>query len=165
MWRRPTWFSGCFHAAPWFLDETRMIRSPSFAEILDDLAQGGEPAPGSRAGRFSRLSDQDWAFSTIGSDTDAAEPVRQDFEAAFFSDAEDREVEARAFDLDEDAIAAELGLAVATSLADLTRARRAFALGNHPDIVDSEFRSVANERMQIANMLLDRRRREIKAGH
>jgi hypothetical protein len=141
-----------------------MIRSPSFAEILDDLAQGGEPE-GSRAGRF-RLSDQEWAFSTIGSDADAGEPIRRDFEAAFFPEAEeDLETDAPNFDLDEGKIAAELDLAAATSVADLTRARRAFALHNHPDIVDPVFRSRANERMQIANMLLDRRNREIKAGH
>jgi len=141
-----------------------MIRSPSFTEILDDLSQG-DPDAGSRAGRFSGLSDREWAFSTIGSDPDAGEPVRRNFEAAFFSEEEDCEAATPNFDLDEGKIAAELDLAAATSLADLTRARRAFALRNHPDIVDPAFRSQANERMQIANMMLDRRRREIKAGH
>ncbi len=68
------------------------------------------------------------------------------------------------FDLDEDKIAAELGLAAVRSVADLARARRAFALRNHPDLFHQAVRDQANARMQLANMLLDRRRKEIEAG-
>ncbi|TAL78105.1 MAG: hypothetical protein EPN75_11755 [Beijerinckiaceae bacterium] len=147
------------------LNEARMIRNPSFAEILDDLAAESEPGVGSRAGRFSGVSGGEWAFSAFGKERDTAEPDRRAFEAAFFQDTEDCEIRAPDFDLDEGKIARELGLAAATSLSDLTRARRAFALRNHPDVVDPRFRSRANERMQIANMLLDRRNREIRAAH
>jgi hypothetical protein len=146
------------------LNEARMIRNPSFAEILDDLAAESGPEAGSRAGRFSGASGGEWAFSAFGKEKDAAEPDRRAFEAAFFPDAEDCETRAPDFDLDESRIARELGLAAATSSSDLTRARRAFALRNHPDVVDPRFRSRANERMQIANMLLDRRNKEIRAG-
>lgn len=143
-------------------NEAHMIRNPSFAEILDDLAAESEPATRSRAGR---VSGGEWAFSALGPDRDAAEPDCREFDAAFFPDAEDCEIRAPDFDIDEGRIARELGLAAATSSSDLTRARRAFALRNHPDVVDPRFRSRANERMQIANMLLDRRNREIRAGH
>ena len=147
------------------LNDACMIRNPSFAEILDDLAAESEPETGSRAGRFSGVSGGEWSFSTFGTESGAAEPDRREFDAGFFPDMEDCEIRAPEFDLDEGRIARELGLSAATSLSDLTRARRAFALRNHPDVVEPRFRSHANERMQIANMLLDRRNREIRAGH
>jgi hypothetical protein len=138
-----------------------MIRNPSFAEILDDLAAGGEAA--SRGGRYSKVSGQEWTFSTLGAETQAPKSSRQGFDGAFFSDAEEGDSHPVDFDLDEGRIALELGLAAATCVSDLTRARRAFALRNHPDVVEPRFRSQANERMQIANMLLDRRNKEIRA--
>lgn len=56
---------------------------------------------------------------------------------------------------DPDAIARELGLATARSADDLHRARRRFALLNHPDRLDSALRETATRRMMIANRLLD----------
>ncbi len=57
---------------------------------------------------------------------------------------------------DPDAIAAELGLTGAPSLADLNRARRRFMWANHPDRRPDAPRELANRRVAIANMLLDR---------
>ncbi len=165
-------------------DPTRsaVLRARSFAEILDDVALAGDErdtaAPGQR---FSGASAQDWLFSLLDGNSTAAEPAHRDFEAAFFPEAEeasdspaprfgtgfDIDVETgfeTHFDMDEDRIAAELGLAAACSGADLARARRAFALRNHPDRFPASVRAKANARMQLANMLLDRRRKEIEAG-
>jgi hypothetical protein len=57
---------------------------------------------------------------------------------------------------DPEAIAAELGLSDAPTLADLTRARRRFMWANHPDRRPDAPRELANRRVAIANMLLDR---------
>ena len=57
---------------------------------------------------------------------------------------------------DPDAIAAELGLSEAPTLADLSRARRRFMWANHPDRRPDAPRELANRRVAIANMLLDR---------
>jgi len=55
-----------------------------------------------------------------------------------------------------DAIAAELGLGDAPTLADLNRARRRFMWMNHPDRRPDAPRALANRRVAIANMLIDR---------
>jgi hypothetical protein len=55
-----------------------------------------------------------------------------------------------------DSIAAELGLAVALTRDDLNRARRQFMWRNHPDRRPDVPRDVANRRVAIANMLVDR---------
>jgi len=57
---------------------------------------------------------------------------------------------------DPDAIAAELGLGDAPTLADLNRVRRRFMWANHPDRRRDAPRELANRRVAIANMLLDR---------
>lgn len=57
--------------------------------------------------------------------------------------------------MDPDEIARELGLSGARTADDLHRARRRFALGNHPDRLDPGLREVATRRMMIANRLLD----------
>jgi hypothetical protein len=58
--------------------------------------------------------------------------------------------------LDPDKIASELGLKPDAAEADIVALRREFALRNHPDRVPAELRSVATERMMIANDLIDR---------
>jgi hypothetical protein len=57
---------------------------------------------------------------------------------------------------DPEAIAAELGLNDAPTLAVLKRARRRFMWANHPDRRSDAPRELANRRVAIANMLLDR---------
>jgi hypothetical protein len=57
---------------------------------------------------------------------------------------------------DPEAIAAELGLSDAPTLADLSRARRRFMWANHPDRRPDAPGELANRRVAIANMLLDR---------
>ncbi len=57
---------------------------------------------------------------------------------------------------DPEAIAAELGLNDGPTLAALKRARRRFMWANHPDRRRDAPRELANRRVAIANMLLDR---------
>ena len=135
-------------------------RAQSFAEILDDLATGGD-AP-ARMRNFSHASGLDWLFAFPGKAE--AEPAK-DRSAGLFDEPETVEKQPAPppnFDLDEGKIAAELGLARARSLDDLAKARRAFARRNHPDLFHANLRGKANARMQLAIMLLDRRRKEIE---
>ncbi len=156
------------------------IRAPSFAEVLDDVALGTETRSSSL--RFANASGQDWLSSLLTTHSNVNEPPRANVEAAFFADedaelppfdrfeadeaaAETAEIDIETvFDTDEGTIAAELGLKAARSVAALRQARRAFALRNHPDRFHPSLRDKANQRMQLANMLLDRRRKEIEAG-
>jgi hypothetical protein len=57
---------------------------------------------------------------------------------------------------DPDAIAAELGLSATPTLAELSIVRRRFMWANHPDRRRDAPRELANRRVAIANMLLDR---------
>jgi hypothetical protein len=63
---------------------------------------------------------------------------------------------AAALSVDPDTIAAELGLARAASRDDLKRARRRFMWENHPDRRPDAPSELANRRVAIANMLIDR---------
>jgi len=53
-------------------------------------------------------------------------------------------------------VAAELGLTALRSSADVARARRRFMWENHPDRRGDLDRDLANRRVAVANMLLDR---------
>ena len=57
---------------------------------------------------------------------------------------------------DPDAIAGELGLGKAPTLAEISIVRRRFMWANHPDRRRDAPRELANRRVAIANMLLDR---------
>ncbi len=155
------------------------IRAPSFAEVLDDVALGTETRSSSL--RFANASGQDWLSLLLKTHSNVNEPPRANVEAAFFADedalapfdrfeadeasAEMPKIDVETvFDMDEGKIAAELGLKAARSVAALRQARRAFALRNHPDRFHPSLRDKANQRMQLANMLLDRRRKEIETG-
>ena len=69
---------------------------------------------------------------------------------------------------DEDSIAKELtkelALSRVRSLMELKQLRRAFALRNHPDLLHPVLRADATRRMKIANMLIDRRSKELARG-
>ncbi|WP_246188600.1 hypothetical protein [Nitratireductor arenosus] len=64
---------------------------------------------------------------------------------------------------DPAAIAAELKIAYARWPKDFDRIRREFARDNHPDKVAPDRRERALARMQIANMLIDRAKRNAAA--
>lgn len=140
-------------------------RAASFAEILDDIALAEAGRASSSFARGLDASGQDWLFSRLGEKAPPPETAETAARATFaYGDLMPEEAQGADepnFDLDETRIAAELGLAEAGSAADLNQARRAFALRNHPDRWPLALREKANARMQVANMLLDRRRREI----
>lgn len=62
--------------------------------------------------------------------------------------------------LDVSAIAAELDIGEATTIAELNEKRRRFARDNHPDRVHENFRGNATVRMTIANQLIDKALRQ-----
>jgi len=65
---------------------------------------------------------------------------------------------------DPDAIAAELGLSSAVTYDQLNRARRRFMWNNHPDRRPDAPRELANRRVAIANMLVDRAQGALARG-
>lgn len=141
------------------------IRNRSFAEILDDLIVPSEEAT-DRASPTSvwGASRQARWFPHLAADAAIDISPRAADTAAYYAEAADDNAAAMAEMEDEDQILVELDLASVATLADLARTRRNFALRNHPDLFHPRLRMIANRRMQLANMLLDRRRREIEAG-
>ena len=142
-----------------------MIRSRSFAEILDDLVAPSDDATDAASPtdiwRASRPA-QWFPLFVVDTETDTS-PDGGD-SAAYYAEADDNALAPRVEIEDEDRIVVELDLGSVATLADLARTRRAFALRNHPDLFHPRLRAIADRRMQLANMLLDRRRREIEAG-
>jgi hypothetical protein len=151
------------------------VRNRSFAEILDDVASTqDEAAAPSRMRSFADTAGPDWLFTMLNR---AASAPAKGSEAAFFDDggagaaveddiaADPVAAEPVCFDLDEDKIAAELGLASAHTVAELKRARRIFARRYHPDLFAPALRPLATARMQLANMLLDKKRRELEGRY
>jgi hypothetical protein len=148
------------------------VRNRSFAEILDDVAATqDESSTPSRMRSFADAAGNDWFFSMLNR---AAGAPSKASEAAFFEDGAAKEDDVAAepvaaepisFDLDEDKIAAELGLASARSVMELKHARRIFARRYHPDLFTSDLQPLANARMQLANMLLDKKRRELEGRY
>ena len=63
-----------------------------------------------------------------------------------------------------EAIALELGLDRALSATDLNRARRRFMWRNHPDRCDAGQRGLADRRVAVANMLIDRALAKLAGG-
>ncbi len=147
------------------------VRNRSFAEILDDVATKDETPEPSRMRSFSDSASQEWFFSMLNRaasgpkggpaaffDADADSAVAEDI-------AEAVPAEPISFDLDEGKIAAELDLASARSVMELKRARRMFARRYHPDLFAPDLRPLATARMQLANMLLDKKRHELEGRY
>lgn len=136
---------------------TAPIRPLSFDEILDDIVEEARSA-GSKARSAPTVEPRMKWFShfldrTVASDTSAIGSRRD-----AYCD-EIREI-STALD-DEDTVAAELALSRVASLAELKQVRRDFALRNHPDRMHSAVQGWATRRMTIANMLIDRRGKEL----
>lgn len=64
--------------------------------------------------------------------------------------------------LDPADIGRELGIATLREVAALDAARRKFAFANHPDRVSPELRDRAEQRMRVANMLVDEAKRNAR---
>ncbi|MDR3407575.1 MAG: hypothetical protein P4L68_03645 [Methylovirgula sp.] len=136
------------------------IRQPSFSDILEDLALDPHAAEDFGAATPA-ASNPDWLFHVFAA---AAEDIASDPQSsrAAYREAADEEPPIRASLSEEERIVAELELETARNLDDLARIRRAFARRNHPDLIlHPKLAEQATARMKIANMLIDRRRREL----
>ena len=124
-----------------------------FADVLDGISRPApaEDAPyrsaGSAATQFWQVLDR------IGE----APPVSEDMlKQAYFPDLPAPVLQPMAeLSLDPAEIAWELDLASIVSLEELSSLRRRFAMLNHPDRTGPEHRHRANQRMTIANTLID----------
>ena len=137
---------------------TSPIRPLSFDEILDDIVEEARSVSSSKARPgptvetrmkwFSHLLDMAAApeTSAIGSRRNAYSDEIRDVSTAL---------------ADEDTVAAELALSRVVSLAELKQVRRDFALRNHPDRMHPTVQDWATRRMTIANMLIDKRGKEL----
>jgi hypothetical protein len=135
------------------------IRQPSFADVLEDVAHAPDEDTFGDEGSAAPVN-QDWLFNIFVEAAAAAAPRSTDayyeHPGAFF--------QTPLFEAtwDEDSIAAELNLSAAESLDDIARIRRSFARRNHPDKLHPRLAELATARMKTANMLIDRRARELK---
>ncbi|REF89368.1 hypothetical protein DES32_0589 [Methylovirgula ligni] len=136
------------------------IRQPSFSDILEDLALDphaaddlGEAAPAA--------SSPDWLFRVFVAAAEDIAGDPQDPRTAYHETGEEEPPLLLSLN-DEERIIAELELESARTLDDLARIRRAFARRNHPDLMlHPRLAEQATARMKIANMLIDRRRKEL----
>jgi len=125
-------------------DPDRIVRPPSYPFAAVDPPAETADGP---------TSAWDQALAWVEA---AGEPPQVEPGAAQAEPAAPRVEPAAPLSDDPDAIAAELGLSGAPTLADLNRARRRFMWANHPDRRPDAPRALANRRVAIANMLLDR---------
>lgn len=142
------------------------IRPLSFSEILDEIyfaaaesvMRRGEP----------HADNGDWLFQLFAEPPEATADSASGKAKAFadrisaYREAEGDAAAAPAMS-EEDRVAAELELDGAATIGDLKRIRRAFALRNHPDLFQPGSGPHATSRMKIANMLIDRPRKEIES--
>lgn len=94
------------------------------------------------------------AYGEAGEADAAAKPLRTDPPVHLQPALEDL------FFLDPESIAKELGIKPKSSVDDLDKARRSFAMRYHPDRVPEDLRERAALRMQIANVLIDDAKRK-----
>ena len=115
--------------------ETADSQTSAWDQALAWVEAAGEPPPGDLSRAEAPVAES--AAPRFDSVAPPAEPV------APLTD-------------DPDAIAAELGLGNAPTLAQISVVRRRFMFANHPDRRRDAPRELANRRVAIANMLLDR---------
>jgi hypothetical protein len=111
--------------------------SVSSSCAFDELAAGGRYVPPDRLAAVYGVVPQSDGDAGAGCASARCEPPRPQWRC------------------DREGIAAELRLRSGLSRAELHRIRRDFALANHPDRVPSSWRKEANQRMTIANALID----------
>lgn len=120
------------------------IRGVDFLAAMDELRVGGIVADNRvAAARYGEVAGDDYG--------DRAEPQPAPKPAI-------RPLPS----LDPADIGRELGLAAQRTLSGLDAARRRFAFANHPDRVPSDRRERAEQRMRIANTLVDEAKRKIR---
>ncbi len=127
-----------------------------FDQVLADLERSRPRAEGARRALDIAASA---AFPILENEAGAAQASPDVFDEA---DEPPQEIEPCSGE-DPEAIARELGLDRAASEAELNRAKRRFMWRNHPDRCPESLRAIADRRVAIANMLIDRARAELAA--
>ena len=126
-----------------------------FADVLDGISRPTEQdADEPFRSPTAAAAPQFWeVLDKIGE----APPVSEDrLKDAYFPDLPAPSAQPMAeLSLDPEEIAWELDLASVVSLEELSSLRRRFAMLNHPDRTDLSQRHRANQRMTIANTLID----------
>ena len=138
--------------------------SRDFGSMLDELIAAEEAArsTAARVGGVDFLAAMDELQAKgikIGDRTAAAS---YDEMAAEPEPAVARPVRAPLPSLDPADIGRELGIDALRGVAALDAARRKFAFANHPDRVGPELRERAEQRMRVANMLVDQAKRNAR---
>ncbi|KQT42938.1 hypothetical protein ASG43_15405 [Aureimonas sp. Leaf454] len=133
----------------------------NFADILDDIAKprssGGSSEIYGRSGQnpaFWSVLDRISAAAPV-SDLSARQAYRPDAKPDRLDTSFDSALQASDLSLDPDDIAYELDLDSVSTPEELSILRRRFARLNHPDRVEAPFRDRANQRMTIANAMID----------
>lgn len=135
---------------------------PDFATVLKETEANSGQDEAVRRSQINLAS----AFFSAGLG-DSAAPSRPEIDLAplfYFeeksAESDQRETERQAIaermqNQSPDAIRRELNLRPGLTRAELQRLRRSFAASNHPDRLPQEFRADAEQRMKMANALLD----------
>ena len=135
---------------------------PDFATVLKETEANSGQEEAVRRSQINLAS----AFFSAGLG-DSAAPSRPEIDLAplFYSEdksaeSDQRETERQAIaermqNQSPDAIRRELNLRPGLTRAELQRLRRSFAASNHPDRLPQEVRADAEQRMKMANALLD----------
>jgi hypothetical protein len=134
---------------------SRVPLPSSFEMLIDDLfgrddRPAGVPRPPHPFSINSLEAAWELAASSRGGMDQSSTPSPPNYYAVDGAD-----IAAESF-LDPNKILLELGLNSDFLEADVAVLRREFALRNHPDRVPAELREVANQRMMLANDLMDR---------
>ncbi len=136
-------------------------KNSTFSQVLDEVVRADDSER--RFGRFGKTLGHpfDSFAPPIGSDANKEFAAAERWDQALDwitepSSAAGAAKTASAPSDDPAAIAAELGLTNALTHGELNRARRRFMWNNHPDRRPDVPRDLANRRVAIANMLLDR---------
>lgn len=127
----------------------------NFESLIDELFSRDERRSGiPRAGAVSFNSLQaTWQLPSSARGASAEINARRH---PYAQDGDEPDVPNQEMLLDPNRILIELGLASNLTEDDIIVLRREFALRNHPDRVQSELRTLATQRMMIANDLMDR---------
>jgi len=135
---------------------------PDFATVLKETEANSGQEEAVHRSQINLAS----AFFSAGLG-DSAAPSRPEIDLAPLFDVEEKSAESdqreterqaiaeRMQNQSRDAIRQELNLRPGLTRAELQRLRRSFAASNHPDRLPQEFRADAEQRMKMANALLD----------
>jgi hypothetical protein len=140
---------------------SRQAEGRAFSRILADVSRSGARDEESRARLLNPAAAA--AFPFVESDAPDGADWDDALDGFAGEDEEPREGEGLSMSERPEAIALELGLDRLLSEEELNRARRRFMWRNHPDRRNQAQRDLADRRVAVANMLIDRARAALAA--